>query len=211
MRSTTSYGFDMAELPINPNGKKQGLPYSIIVCIILAAVLLFSVIFNCMYLRVYIVGSSMNDTFTGAVAQNVRGGDFIYVHRFIKPERGDVVVVQTEDKIIIKRVIGIEGDTVELVRGQLYLNGNLTEEPYVLPENSDPDDEVNTFAPVRVPDDCVFCMGDNRNNSYDSRGEYGCISVDSIIGIAAEWSLVFKDAVTSFNTFFEFTLPEWFK
>ena len=54
-------------------------------------------------------------------------------------------------------------------------------------------------------------MGDNRNNSIDSRSSYGCMSVDSIIGIAAEWSLVLKDEVTALNTFFAFTLPEMFR
>ena len=201
----------MTEYPVNLNGKKQGVPYSVIVCFILAAILFITVIFNSMYLRIYIVGSSMNNTLTGAVAQNVSGGDFIYVHKFIKPERGDIVVVQTEDKVIIKRVIGLPGDSVELVRGQLYLNGNLMEELYVSPENNDPDKPINTFSAVKVPPDHVFCMGDNRDNSVDSRGVYGFMAIDSIIGIAAEWSLVYKEQVTAFNTFFEFTLPEWFK
>lgn len=201
----------MTEFPISINREKQGFSYSFIICIVLVVILFFSVLFNTLYLRVYIVGSSMNDTLTGAVSSNVSGGDFIYVHKFIKPERGDIVVVQTTDKVIVKRVIALGGDEVALDHGQLYLNGTLTEEPYILAENNDPDKAVNTFSPVRVPEGYVFCMGDNRNNSIDSRSSYGCMSVDSIIGIAAEWSLVMKDEVTALNTFFAFTLPEMFR
>lgn len=201
----------MTEFPININREKQGFSYSFIICIVLVVILFFSVLFNTLYLRVYIVGSSMNDTLTGAVSSNVSGGDFIYVHKFIKPERGDIVVVQTTDKVIVKRVIALGGDEVALDHGQLYLNGTLTEEPYILAENNDPDKAVNTFSPVRVPEGYVFCMGDNRNNSIDSRSSYGCMSVESIIGITAEWSLDFKNAVTAFNTFFEFTLPDLFR
>lgn len=201
----------MTEFPISLKREKQGLPFSVILCIVLAVILFFNVLFNSLYLRIYIVGPSMNDTLTGAVASDVSGGDFIYVHRFIKPERGDIVVIQTEDKVIIKRVIGLAGDEVALDHGKLYLNGTLTEEPYISPENNDPNKPVNTFAPVRVPEGHVFCMGDNRDNSVDSRSSYGCMSVESIIGIAAEWSLDFKNAVTAFNTFFEFTLPDLFR
>lgn len=82
------------------------------------------------------------------------------------PERGDVVIFKypVDEKILyIKRIIGIPGDTVEIVNGVLYINGEVYEEDYLK------EDMKGSFGPYEVPEDSYFMMGDNRNNSGDSR------------------------------------------
>ena len=83
---------------------------------------------------------------------------------------------QTQD--YIKRVVAIEGDTVEGKDGSLYVNGDKAEEPY-LPEGQ----LTSTFGPIDIPENHVFVMGDNRDNSDDSRG-FGPVPEDRIVGHA---------------------------
>ncbi len=85
---------------------------------------------------------------------------------FDEPERGDVVVFEAPDepdKLFIKRVIGIPGDTIQIHDGLLYLNNELQEETYIK------EDMVGSFGPYTVPEDSYFMLGDNRNNSLDAR------------------------------------------
>ena len=96
--------------------------------------------------------------------------------------RGDIVVFEAppgEDsdiKDLVKRVIGLPGDTVEGIDGVVYVNGEPLEENY-LPEGTRTDD----LPPTTVPPDTVFVMGDNRGASKDSR-YFGVIPQDDIVG-----------------------------
>lgn len=98
--------------------------------------------------------------------------------------RGDVVVFVRRDdepgeyRDLIKRVIGLPGDTVESRDNVVYVNGAKMVEPYL-----DPGITTSNFGPVVVPEDQVFVMGDNRNESYDSRN-FGTIEEDRIVGRA---------------------------
>lgn len=195
--------------------KYKGDGFLTCIVIILVAMLIASVSFRFMYSKVYIVGTSMAGTFNGAPAKNLPGGDYVYMMKNVSPERGDIVVINTDylygtanEKILIKRLIAAENDRVELVRGVLYLNGERVEEPYVLSENNTPDMLKNSFAELTVPEGYVFCMGDNRDDSVDSRSTYGFIPLGSIMGVITEWSMRYVKAVTAFNTFVEFTVPQ---
>jgi signal peptidase I len=93
-----------------------------------------------------------------------------------KPERGDVIVFKyPEDpsRDFIKRVIGIEGDVIESRDKALYVNGRLVVEPYVQYADSFVKggdlDRRDNFGPITVEEESVFVMGDNRDQSYDSR------------------------------------------
>jgi signal peptidase I len=107
------------------------------------------------------------------------GGHQYYHHRFPgfrKPERGDIIVFRYPvdlRKDFIKRCVAVEGQTVEVKDKTLYVDGRKQVEPYVIHE----DDRVlprdvgprDNFGPIVVPKDHIFMMGDNRDNSLDSR------------------------------------------
>ncbi len=199
----------MQRLPIcyKLNKRNGERAFAVLYCIAFA-VLIAILAFNVTYKRIYVVGSSMEDTLYGAPDANPQrpGGDFVYIFS-ATPARGDIVVIYTDDRLLIKRVIALGGDKVKLEDGKLYLNGKEQEEPYVSPDNNVSKD--NNFDEITVPKDCIFFLGDNRDVSKDSRA-YGCLPVGSVAGVVAKWSLTFRKSVTAFNTFFEFTLPSWF-
>ncbi len=110
-----------------------------------------------------------------SMEQTIMAGDRIIGSRlsylFSEPERGDIVIFHYPDdptgKIYyVKRVIGLPGDVIDIHDGGVYLNGSDTplEEPYLW-------EEMITIGNLHyeVPEDCYFMMGDNRNNSRDSR------------------------------------------
>jgi signal peptidase I len=198
----------MNDLPLKQDNKKSSKLNIIlnVLIIILVAVVLFQTTFYSRYSRVYVVGSSMSPTLIGATSYNQSGGDFVYIDRTATPERFDIVVIQTEDKVIIKRVIAFGGETVELRQGVLFINGKEQPESYLNSANNTPSKDVNTFSAKVVEEGCVFVMGDNRNDSLDSRAKYGDINTDEIIGVVTEWSITYKDFLTSLNTFFDFTI-----
>lgn len=82
------------------------------------------------------------------------------------PDRGDIVVFTRvdNDMVYIKRIIGLPGDTIEIIKGTTYINGAIYEEPYLKEKPNEVD-----YGPYVVPDGEYFCMGDNRNDSFDSR------------------------------------------
>lgn len=126
-------------------------------------------------------------------------------YRFGEPSRGDVIVfdspleqhhtgenllgavvrnvgealgLSTPESALIKRVIAVGGDTIEIKNNAVYINGSPIAEPYLTQAIAMPD-----FGPLTVPEGEVFVMGDNRNHSEDSR-VFGPISDDVIIGRA---------------------------
>ncbi len=100
-------------------------------------------------------------------------------YRLHTPQRGDIVVlrVRPEDELLIKRVIGLPGDEVAIHDGQVYVNGQPLDEPYL-----DQETRGNLAARV-VPPLHVFVMGDNRRASNDSRS-FGPVHIDNIVGKA---------------------------
>jgi signal peptidase I len=201
-------GFDMSVLPICIGQKKSSVKNIILnaVIIFLIIVLLLQVLFYSRYSKIYVVGNSMSPTLKGASSQYSSGGDYVYIDKTQTAERGDIVVIQTDNTVLVKRVIAFGGDTVELKEGVLYLNGQLVEEDYIRPLYNKPSVEANTFPETVVADGCVFFMGDNRNVSLDCRNKYENVKVSCILGVVTDWSLDNKSFFTAVNTFFDFTI-----
>lgn len=87
-------------------------------------------------------------------------------YRLREPQRGEIVVFRypaNPREHFIKRIIGLPGDVVEIRGGRVYINGVALEEPYLAAPT------LGRFGPVRVPESRYFVLGDNRNNSEDSR------------------------------------------
>lgn len=110
---------------------------------------------------------------TGSMETTIMSGDRMYGNRlaYLKddPERGDIVIFKAPDdesQLYVKRVIGLPGDTVNIVDGKVYINDSaepLDESGYL---NVEP---LGSFGPYNVPEGAYFVMGDNRNNSLDAR------------------------------------------
>ena len=95
------------------------------------------------------------------------------------PQRGDVVVIERDDAEIplIKRVVGLPGESLQIKDNQVYIDGQLLQEPYLPPIAQ------RNYGPIEIPANHIFAMGDNRNNSHDSRA-LGSFPIDRIIGRA---------------------------
>ncbi|MCP3898989.1 MAG: signal peptidase I [Desulfobacteraceae bacterium] len=160
---------------------------------------------------------------SGSMKDTLLVGDHLLVNKFIygvkipftdgktlipikDPVQGDIIVFKypgdpnlgSSDpnigKDYIKRVIGIEGDTIVIKDKQLYVNGELKEykehvkytDPVIFPGNFNSRDNL---GPIKVPEDSLFVMGDNRDNSYDSRF-WGVVKLNAVKGEALiiHWS-----------------------
>ncbi len=131
----------------------------IITAVVIALALDFLVIAN----AVVPTGSMEN---TVPVGSRIIGFRLYYL--FEEPQRGDIVIFKFPDdekKDYLKRIIGLPGDTVDIVDGKVYINGSDVplDEPYLSEE------PVGSYGPYVVPENCYFMMGDNRNYSNDSR------------------------------------------
>jgi signal peptidase I len=107
-------------------------------------------------------------------------GDKILNKVFHPPQRGEILVftpVTNTKPDLIKRVIGIEGDKVELRQGVVYINDRPITEPYIRPAPG------QSYGPIVVGKDQLFVMGDNRGNSSDSR-VFGLLPMKNVIGRA---------------------------
>jgi signal peptidase I len=149
---------------------------------------------------------------TGSMENNLLIGDHLLVNKFVLGpsesglerallplgtiHRGDVVVFkypEEPERDFIKRVIGLPGETVELKQKKVYVNGTPLDEPYVHflepPRSADSASEVTSldvrerYGPVTVPANQYFVMGDNRDNSQDSR-YWGFLPRDYVKGRA---------------------------
>ncbi len=117
-----------------------------------------------------------------SMAPTLSSGDVVLCDRLAKfaktPARGDMILFETEDGVFIKRIVGMPGETVELVDGRVFINS------IPLDEGSYAPSYVGDMAPVEVPGGAVFVLGDSRALMYDSRLEsVGCIPYVDIWGV----------------------------
>lgn len=130
--------------------------------------------------RTNVSGDSMEST--------LQDGDQLIVdkitYRFRDPQRFDIIVFPYQDSGVyyIKRIIGLPGETVQIIDGYIYIDGELLEESY---GREVMEDAGMASEPITLGEDEYFVLGDNRNASSDSRNpNVGLISRDEIVGRA---------------------------
>lgn len=120
---------------------------------------------------------------SASMAPTLHAGDQIVVTRYIgsEPKRGDVIVFQSPsqpDELVVKRVIGEPGDLIDSRLGRLRIGGHSVAEPYVLRQAM-----TGQIQPQVVPGGCYYVLGDNREESLDSRS-WGVVPRERIVGRA---------------------------
>ncbi|MFZ3047814.1 MAG: signal peptidase I [Desulfatirhabdiaceae bacterium] len=180
-------------IQIKPKSRLRENVEAIVVAIILA-----------MFIRTFVVQAFKIPS--GSMKETLQIGDHILVNKFIygvklpflqttiipikNPQRGDIVVFEfpeDPEKDFIKRVVGVAGDVVEVRNKQVYVNGALQQDtfsvhtdPHTFPPRVQPRDFL---GPITVPPDSLFVMGDNRDQSYDSR-YWGFVKLKAVKGKA---------------------------
>lgn len=126
-----------------------------------------------------------------SMAPHIASGEIVLIntmaYKFHGPSRGDIIAFRhdaPDPETFIKRVVGLPGDRIEIVRGRVVRNGNPLDEPYV----RYPD--ARSFAAIVVPPDSLYVLGDNRAASDDSRF-WGFVPENGVLGraLAGIWPL----------------------
>jgi signal peptidase I len=170
----------------NQTGSLKRIVLDILETLILAVVLYFGI--NAVSVRVRVDGFSMNPT--------LQDGEYILVNRLAykigNPVRGDIVVFSfpmDPKQDLIKRVIGLPGESISVQDGKVMINGVPLEEPYI----AAPPIYNGTWE---VPRGQLFVLGDNRNESKDSH-EWGLLPIENVVGRAVliywpppEWQVI---------------------
>ncbi len=201
----------VAEATAGGKGRKKHSVLGIVLDVVLAILIVLIVliiVFSVCFQGIYIVGTSMEPTFTGATDEDTIGGDYVYANVYAKPTYGDVVIVynQYNSKNIIKRVIALEGDTLYIESGTVYIEYAGTdefvalEEDYVDPANNRSN---KSYEAHTVGEGGVYCLGDNRDVSNDSRA-YGDFLLSNVLGVVPGWAISIKGFTTSIYDAFHF-------
>lgn len=147
---------------------------------LVGTVMVFFILQTYVVATAVVSGESMEPTLTD--------GQYLIVNKFSELERFDVVTFEPPNKpdvFYVKRIIGLPGDTVEYQHNQLILNGTPIEEEYIDDNDYDIFEDHYTlqelFDTNVVPEGHYFVVGDNRDNSMDSRS-FGFVSEESIVG-----------------------------
>ena len=126
-----------------------------------------------------VVGYSMEKSLTNGEEALINK----LIYHFKQPERFDIVVFcpkEEKDKRYVKRIIGLPGETIQIISGRVYINGEILEEPI---ETEKMLNAGLAQEPITLGENEYFLLGDNRNNSEDSRYEsVGNIKIDNIVG-----------------------------
>jgi len=161
------------QAPVENKINWKQFAWDLVETVVLAVLLYIGI--NAISARVRVDGFSMRPT--------LDDGEFVLVNRMSYRlgaiERGDIIVFNypaNPDQELIKRVIGLSGDQVTINNGQVALNGYILSEPYIA-------DAPQYDGEWRVPDNYLFVLGDNRNNSSDSHA-WGMLPIENIVGKA---------------------------
>lgn len=122
---------------------------------------------------------------TGSMIPTIKINDHMLINKipmyYRDPGRGEIVVFHGDDKELVKRVIGLPGEIIDFRNGNVYIDGEVLKEDY-LPQNIMTEPVGNLKYPYEIPQDNYFVMGDNRQDSRDSR-YIGTIDRDKIYAL----------------------------
>ena len=147
-----------------------------VLLVILLGTVIGQIFINTVLFSSNVIGDSMNPTFIDS--------ERVWVNRLATPERGDVIIVNEGSKYVIKRVVGMPGDTIQIKEGIVFINGQRYAEDYIKDGNTHYDSGV-AANPITLAENEYFMLGDNRVISRDSRA-IGAITADMIVGVVIE-------------------------
>lgn len=156
---------------------REALEYVVIFVVVLCLVWFID---SVLIVNARIPSESMQDTIM--IGDRFIGNRFAYKSKI--PQRFDIIIFRlpdNESQLYIKRIIGLPGETVTVIDGKVYINNSDTP----LDDSFTRETPLGNFGPYEVPNNSYFVMGDNRNNSYDSRyWEKTFVPMDNILGKA---------------------------
>lgn len=203
----------MAEFLTVKKRKKKFV--TVAVSVVIGFLTVFALVF--LFFNVWLYQKHFIVTVQGdSMSTTLSSGDVLYATRSAKNvSRGDVVIIDVtghpvyrnadgSEKLLIKRLIAIEGDSVKCEDGYLYLKKageaeySKLEEPYLTQTT----DDFGKFEneEVIVGEGEIFFLGDNRSNSTDARRS-GCMKQEDILGVVPKWAVKNKDAITRWEKF----------
>jgi signal peptidase I len=158
--------------------RRAGLA-ELVLTVVVAFVLVFGVVRPFVIEAYRIPSESMVPTLE--VGDRILANKFIY--HFTDPKKGDIIVFDSvdeeDDQTLVKRVVGVAGDEIQVEDGVLFVNGEAQNEPYLNQELP----FRGSYGPTEVPEGHIFVMGDNRGNSADSR-VFGPLPLENVKGEA---------------------------
>ncbi|NLI20203.1 MAG: signal peptidase I [Clostridiales bacterium] len=173
---------DQGQTPVGNEGEKEGKPEpsqakkkkdvkkEILSWILTlgSAVVIALLIRTFLFEPIRVDGQSMCDTLQNNEIMFVTKPEYLLG----EPQRGDVVICKYPGRTenFVKRLMGVPGDTIEVRDNVVYRNGEALDEPYLTPDRNN---DGFSMDPMMLGDDEYFVMGDNRDNSHDSRNYYG--------------------------------------
>lgn len=181
--------FEQEPIIEEPKNRSKRIAISVAIVLLVVVLAVASALLVKFYvLESFIVdGISMYPTLDGGngalIDDDQNNGETLYLNKIAKIGRGDIVVFTPTKgdfagKSLVKRVIAVGGDYVQITESAVFLNGEKLDEPYVNPAEIEIYSQPLDFY---VQDGYVFCMGDNRNHSTDCR-VFGPVSTDTIVG-----------------------------
>jgi len=175
-------------IDFNPKATNKKRLIALLVSVLLVVILAITtaLLLKTYVFTTYIVeGISMYPTLDGGSGadtdDDTTNGEVLYLNKIAKIKKGDIVVFKkpgTSDnpRTLVKRVIATAGDKIEIKNNIVYLNGKAIQEDYINEGMN-----TNDMGEITISENCIFCMGDNRDRSSDSRA-FGEIPLENVIG-----------------------------
>lgn len=177
------------ELELDPRPSRRRQIIVALVCVLIVVLLAVTL---ALIIKTYVIttftvdGISMYPTLDGgggaSLDSDSQNGETLYLNRVAKIKRGNIVVfkpdwVAMNGKALVKRVVAVAGDHLQIINGKVILNGQPLDEPYINEAMNHDYDGLD----VVIAEGNIFCMGDNRNHSSDCRA-YGQVPLDTVVG-----------------------------